>query len=80
LSCNLAKSDRTTGFDPDTGKLTELFNPRVHRWDEHFQWADDEQTLIGLTAVGRATVDALDMNNDMRLEARRLWFDSGWLP
>jgi hypothetical protein len=33
----------------------------VQNWDDHFHLADDG-TCEGLTAVGRATVDALGMN------------------
>jgi hypothetical protein len=36
--------------------------------------------LIGLSPIGRATVLALDLNAKARLEARRLWFETGWLP
>jgi hypothetical protein len=57
-----------------------LYDPRRQAWQEHFRWADDRQTLLGLTPTGRATVVALDLNNDFRREARRLWFETGWLP
>ena len=49
-------------------------------WDQHFRWGDDQQRLIGLSPTGRATVVALDLNAEARLEARRLWFATGWLP
>jgi len=32
------------------------------------------------TAIGRATVAALAMNNVVHHEARRFWFETGWLP
>jgi HNH endonuclease len=79
-ACNLAKSDRTTGVDPQSGRTVTLFNPRLQRWQVHFRWLGDRQTLMGLTPTGRATVGALDLNNEMRLEARQLWFDAGLLP
>jgi hypothetical protein len=79
-TCNLAKSDRTSGIDPQTNLEVMLFNPRKQDWDEHFQWADDRQTVIGQSATGRATVAALDMNSDLCLEARLLWFETDWLP
>jgi hypothetical protein len=79
-SCNRAKSDKRTGVDPQTGKEVALFNPRRQVWQDHFRWADDRETLIGLTATGRATVATLDMNSELRKEACRLWFETGWLP
>jgi hypothetical protein len=72
--------DRTTGVDSETGSEVGLFNPRKNHWEVHFRWADDFGTLSGRTAEGRATIAALDMNNDIRLGARQLWFATGWLP
>jgi hypothetical protein len=79
-ACNLAKIDKTTGQDLETGARVELFNPRSQAWDEHFEWSDDEETIVGLTPVGRATVETLDMNGESRRAARRFWFDAGLLP
>lgn len=63
-----------------TGEEVALFNPRNQVWEEHFRWADDQQTLEGLTPVGRATITALNMNSQLRKEARQLWFGMGLLP
>jgi hypothetical protein len=79
-TCNLAKSDKTVGIDARTGAEVGLFNPRIHVWEEHFRWAKDHQTLVGRTPTGRATVATLDMNSEVHREARRLWFETGWLP
>jgi HNH endonuclease len=79
-ACNLTKIDRTDGVDPETGRRTALFHPRRQKWDDHFEWADDDETLLGLTPEGRATIRALDMNSEYRRESRRLWFATGWLP
>jgi hypothetical protein len=76
----LAKADRISSIDPATNMDTPLFNPRTQSWDQHFGWADDHQTIIGLTPIGRATVTALGMNGSLRREARILWFATGWLP
>jgi hypothetical protein len=78
-SCNLAKADRLKGSDALTGEELRLFQPRIDRWHEHFAWSDD-YTLVGRTAVGRATIAALDMNTEFRLAARQLWFAVGLLP
>ena len=79
-SCNLAKTDKETGVDPSTDDEVPLFDPRTQAWKDHFRWANDKETLVGRTPVGRATVATLDMNSELRREARRLWFETGWLP
>jgi 5-methylcytosine-specific restriction endonuclease McrA len=79
-ACNLAKGDRTTSVDPKTGQTVTLFDPRTSAWDRHFHWQDDPPVIVGVTPQGRATVVALDLNGELRLDARRLWFDVGLLP
>ena len=78
--CNRFKSDRTHAPDPLTGELTPLFNPRTQVWDEHFRWSRDGTEILGLTAIGRATVVALQMNNEYVVESRRFWVIAGWHP
>ena len=68
--CNLHKGANLAGLDPDTGKLTELFNPRLHKWQEHFRF--NGARIVGLTDFGRTTVFVLDMNDDDRVEQREL--------
>jgi HNH endonuclease len=69
-SCNGAKGSNAAGFDPDTGLLVPLFNPRSDDWSDHFVW--NGPVLVGLTAVGRATIDVLNINDHDRTEHRRL--------
>jgi hypothetical protein len=76
----LAKSDRTTGLDPQTRKTVALFDPRTDAWDEHFRWQDAPPAIVGVTPEGRATVVTLDLNGELRLAARKLWFEAGLLP
>jgi 5-methylcytosine-specific restriction endonuclease McrA len=73
-SCNLAKADRVRGIDPLTGHDVPPYHPRIHAWHEHFRWAEDHCTLVGVTVTGRATVAALDMNSELRQAAREFWF------
>jgi len=54
--CNRRKSDRITAFDPESGEEVPLFNPRKNAWKDHFIWSDDGIQIIGVTAIGRATV------------------------
>lgn len=79
-SCNKAKGGRTHANDPVTGRRVRLFNPRTQSWARHFAWSEDGTTIIGRTACGRATVEALDMNNAVVVEARRRWGLAGWHP
>jgi len=66
--CNVHKGSNLTGIDPDTGMIVPLFNPRLHRWEDHFMLAD--ATIVGLTAMGRTTVRVLQMNDPRRLRLR----------
>jgi hypothetical protein len=67
-SCNLRKSNRRELSDAQTGTTAPLFNPRILRWSDHFAW--DGYSIIGLTPVGRALVDAFDLNHERRLLIR----------
>lgn len=78
--CNLAKGTRTDSTDPLTGESISLLHPRIHRWDDHFTWAEDGRMLVGRTPIGRATIVGLDMNSTLRLEARGDWRGLGLLP
>lgn len=79
-ACNQAKSVRTLGRDLASGDRVSLFHPRRHAWRDHFAWSEDFSRIIGRTAIGRATVDALNMNHVEIVEARRRWALVGWHP
>jgi hypothetical protein len=57
-----------------------LFDPRQDRWSDHFQANPDTGELIGLTAIGRATLAALRMNSESQRAARRVWLRLGLFP
>ncbi|MGE0544953.1 MAG: HNH endonuclease [Dehalococcoidia bacterium] len=78
--CNAHKSDRVAGLDPATGATAAIFNPRRQRWPDHFAWSADGDQIIGLTATGRATVLALQLNRLSLVQARRRWVSVGWHP
>ncbi|NOT56579.1 MAG: HNH endonuclease [Deltaproteobacteria bacterium] len=78
--CNKFKSNRIDAIDPVTHAPAPLFNPREHVWREHFQWSGDGTRVTGVTPAGRATVEALQMNNEYVVEARRFWVFAGWHP
>ena len=68
IDCNLHKGPNLTGIDPQTKRVTELFHPRRHRWQDHFK--RDGPYLVGKTAIGRTTVRVLEMNSDEQLALR----------
>ncbi|MBX3062384.1 MAG: HNH endonuclease [Anaerolineae bacterium] len=78
--CNSFKLSFQTGIDPTTGAEVPLFNPRSQEWQEHFQWAGDGAHVVGLTAIGRATVERLKMNRESIIESRLVWVQAGWHP
>ena len=57
--CNSYKWAQTHGRDPETHEEVPLFDPRTQHWHEHFYWSENGVYIIGLTAIGRATVDTL---------------------
>ena len=68
IDCNLHKGPNLTGIDPLTGKVTALFHPREQRWAGHFAWQGIR--ITGTTAIGRTTVQVLQMNSDDQLSLR----------
>ncbi|MEZ4592636.1 MAG: HNH endonuclease [Chloroflexota bacterium] len=78
--CNSYKGVSVTATDPETGEECRLFHPRQQRWADHFEWREDGIFVEGKTAVGRATVGALKINNPYILPARRHWVEAGWHP
>ena len=68
IDCNLHKGPNLTGIDPETDRITELFHPRRHQWDEHF--VRRGVYIVGTSAIGRTTVRVLHMNSDDQLALR----------
>ena len=66
--CNLHKGTNLTGMDPDSGRVENLFHPRIDRWDGHFEIRGGN--VIGRTAKGRTTVWLLGMNDDNQVLQR----------
>lgn len=66
--CNCHKGPNLTAIDLQTGQMVELFRPRKHDWHEHFAFKG--AVVIGISAIGRATVQLLRMNDENRVELR----------
>jgi 5-methylcytosine-specific restriction endonuclease McrA len=78
--CNGYKGTQTHATDPRDGEVAPIFNPRQQVWAEHFRWSEDGTLIVGSTAIGRATVEALKLNNDYLVQARARWVAAGWHP
>jgi hypothetical protein len=78
--CNRFKSATTQHTDDQSGEIAALFNPRRPKWLEHFRWSEDGVCIVGLTACGRATVNALQLNHPIAIAVRREWVTAGWHP
>jgi hypothetical protein len=66
--CNLFKGTNLTSIDPDNGQVVALFNPRLHKWSDHFKQYGYE--IIGISSIGRASVRLLKMNAANRVDLR----------
>jgi hypothetical protein len=49
--------------------VTPRFNPHRDRWEQHFEW--DGLRIVGLSAIGRTTVELLPLNAPVRLRVRK---------
>lgn len=79
--CNDFKGDRSDAIDPATGERVPIFNPRTQLWSDHFAWSLDGTSIEGRSPTGRATVDALHLNNEFIIVARQFWVEAGrWPP
>lgn len=78
--CNRHKSNKVQGIDPATGEMVTLFNPRNQQWETHFGWTEDYTRMIGLTATGRATVEALKLNRVGLVNMRQILCMAGKHP
>ncbi len=78
--CNGHKHAKIEAPDLVTGRPVPLFHPRLQRWVDHFTWSDDYAVVIGRTATGRATVEALQLNRQANVNLRRLLYAAGVHP
>ena len=79
--CNAHKWTATEGVDPDTGEACRYFHPRRDAWGDHFEWSAVRLgELVGRTAVGRATIAGLGVNDEGLVELRALLAELGLFP
>lgn len=80
LTCNRYKADRQTVITPLLAQPVLLFHPQQQLWEEHFAWNADATEILGLTATGQATIEALRMNRPPLVRLRRMWVTMGEHP
>jgi 5-methylcytosine-specific restriction endonuclease McrA len=78
--CNGHKHTKTEGYDPVSSEIVPLYHPRQQVWQDHFRWNDDFTLIVGLTPVGRATVEALQLNRESLVNLRQILYAMGEHP
>lgn len=68
------------GYDGPTGASVRLFDPRGDRWEDHFRADLDRAEIVGVTAIGRVTVELLAMNSPPQVSARSVWIEYRCFP
>ncbi|NJL27926.1 MAG: HNH endonuclease [Thermoanaerobaculia bacterium] len=78
--CNAHKHTKTEGRDPINKENVTLFHPRHQHWRDHFAWDHTGTLILGLTPIGRATVEALKLNREALVNLRRALRTTGDHP
>ena len=78
--CNNHKYTSVEAIDPISGETVQLFDPRRQKWNDHFVWNADQRIVLGLTPVGRATVQKLRLNRTGLVNLRRVLHRIGEHP
>ena len=66
--CNAFKGPNLAGWIAERDEIVRLFNPRKDQWREHFDWSD--AAIVPGTDVGRVTVQVLNLNDPLAIQAR----------
>ena len=78
--CNNHKFTATHALDMATGTITPLYHPRNDIWSEHFQWSVDATEILGISPIGRATVQRLQLNREGLINLRNVFVAVGLHP
>ena len=78
--CNNRKYTSIEAFDTVRQSTVSLFHPRKHSWAEHFAWSDDSALILGLTPIGRAAIEKLQLNRSGLVNLRRILVEAGEHP
>ncbi len=72
VSSNKSKWRHVDGVDPLSETRYPLFNPRLANWKDHFAFTDDTLEIVGISPMGRATINRLRMNRPPYRQQRRI--------
>ena len=75
MRCNRYKGPNIGSIDPKTGQLVPFFNPRVHRWSDHF--ALEGAIIRPLTSEARVTLAIFRINDEDRRVEREYLLQAG---
>ena len=78
--CNNHKYNKTEGVDLVTKKNFPIFHPRKDKWLDHFAWSEDYKLIVGLTPIGRVTIEHLQLNRAKLQNLRELLILGGKHP
>ncbi len=78
--CNMKKSNKTKFFDVVSQEIPRLFHPREDIWKENFGWSENYLIVVGLTPVGRVTVELMKLNRKGLINRRKALFMMGQHP
>lgn len=73
--CNSYKGPNIAGWIPETDDVIRLFHPRRHAWEDHFAWQGP--ILVPQTAIGRVTIDVLEINHPDAIAVRQELIEMG---
>jgi hypothetical protein len=78
--CNNHKYSKTHAVDPVTHQTVPLYHPRTQVWLEHFAFSEDYAQILGITPIGRATVESLNLNRFGLINLRKALYATGMHP
>ena len=74
-ACSLFKGPNIAGIDPETDTM---YHPRNQGWFDHFRL--EGGVIVGISAIARATIHVLRLNDELRTKHRVLLIELGVFP
>ncbi|WP_420459231.1 HNH endonuclease [Neolewinella sp.] len=75
--CNLLKGVSIAVYFPGDGEIHPLYRPRKNEWSHHFR-LEDNGTIHSKTLIGEGTIRLLSLNQDNRVETRKILTEHGY--
>ena len=79
-SCNIFKSDHLSGINESGLNTERLYNPRKDDWTEHFYIDLENFMILGLSEIGKGTINRLRLNNSLQIQAGKQWYRMELFP